>query len=51
MQSMFAALLERIKEPLHPDRGVKTDSSILLNLSTPSFRIFRPGGSRSRTWI
>lgn len=30
MQSLFAALLERIKEPLRPDRGVRTDSSILL---------------------
>ena len=30
MQSMFAALLERIKEPLRPDRGVRTDSSIFL---------------------
>ena len=30
MQSMFAALLERIKEPLRPDRGVRTDSSISL---------------------
>ena len=30
MQSMFTALLERIKEPLRPDRGVRTDSSILL---------------------
>ncbi len=30
MQSLFAALFELIKEPLRPDRGVKTDSSILL---------------------
>ena len=30
MQSLFTALLERIKEPLRPDRGVRTDSSILL---------------------
>ena len=30
MQSLFADLLERIKEPLRPDRGVRTDSSILL---------------------
>ena len=30
MQSLFAALYELIKEPLRPDRGVKTDSSILL---------------------
>ena len=30
MQSVFTALLERIKEPLRPDRGVRTDSSILL---------------------
>ena len=30
MQSLFAALFELIKEPLQSDRGVKTDSSILL---------------------
>ena len=30
MQSLFADFLERIKEPLRPDRGVRTDSSILL---------------------
>ena len=30
MQSMFASLFELIKETLRSDRGVKTDSSILL---------------------
>lgn len=30
MESMFAALLEILKAPLRPDRGVKIDSSILL---------------------
>jgi hypothetical protein len=30
MQAFFAALLELIKEPLRPNGGVKTDSSILL---------------------
>ena len=30
MESMFAALIELIKSPLRHDRGVKTDSSILL---------------------
>lgn len=30
MESMFAALLEILKTPLRHDRGVKTDSSILL---------------------
>ena len=30
MQSLFADLLERIKEPHRPDRGVRIDSSILL---------------------
>ena len=30
MHGLFAALLERLKEPLRPDRGVRTDSSILL---------------------
>lgn len=30
MESMFAALMELLKVPLRPDRGVKTDSSILL---------------------
>ena len=30
MQPMFESLLELMKEPLHPERGVQTDSSILL---------------------
>ena len=30
MESMFAALIELIKAPLRHDRGVKTDSSLLL---------------------
>ena len=30
MQDLFAALLERIEAPLRPERGVTTDSSILL---------------------
>ena len=30
MQAFFSALLELIKEPLSPNGGVKTDSSILL---------------------
>ena len=30
MQNMFAALLELIKAPIRPDRGIKTDNSILL---------------------
>ena len=30
MDGMFKALLELIKVPLRPDRGVKTDNSILL---------------------
>ena len=30
MQTFFSALLELIKEPLRPNGGVKTDSSILL---------------------
>lgn len=30
MQPMFETLLKLMKEPLHPERGVKTDSSILL---------------------
>ena len=30
MQAFFAALLELIKEPISPNGGVKTDSSILL---------------------
>ena len=30
MQLMFESLLKLMKEPLHPERGVQTDSSILL---------------------
>lgn len=30
MQPMFTTLLELISQPLRPDRGVKTDSSVLL---------------------
>lgn len=30
MQSLFADLLDRLKEPRRPDRGVKTDDAILL---------------------
>jgi hypothetical protein len=30
MQPMFEALLELVKEPIRPERGVKTDNSILL---------------------
>ena len=30
MQGLFADLLERIQEPHHSDRGVRTDSSVLL---------------------
>lgn len=30
MQTMFDALLELLKTPLEPDRGVKTDASVLL---------------------
>lgn len=30
MESMFAALMDLVKAPLRPDRGVKTDNSILL---------------------
>lgn len=30
METMFAALLELLKVPLRPDRGVKTDNSVLL---------------------
>ena len=30
MESMFGALMELIKEPIRHDRGVKTDSSVLL---------------------
>ena len=30
MQAFFSALLELIREPLRPNGGVKTDSSILL---------------------
>jgi hypothetical protein len=30
MESMFTALVELIKTPLRHDRGVKTDSSLLL---------------------
>jgi hypothetical protein len=30
METMFAALLELLRVPLRPDRGVKTDNSVLL---------------------
>ena len=30
MQPMFESLLKLMKEPLHPERGVRTDSSVLL---------------------
>ena len=30
MQGLFADLLERLEKPLRPDRGVRTDDSILL---------------------
>ena len=30
MQSLFTDLLERLEKPLRPDRGVRTDGSILL---------------------
>ena len=30
MRPMFESLLELMKEPFHPERGVRTDSSILL---------------------
>ena len=30
MQSLFTDLLERLEKPLRPDRGVRTDDSILL---------------------
>lgn len=30
MDTLFAALMEQIKEPLRHDRGIKTDSSLLL---------------------
>jgi hypothetical protein len=30
METMFAALLELLKVPIRPDRGIKTDNSVLL---------------------
>ena len=30
MQGLFTDLLERLEKPLRPDRGVRTDDSILL---------------------